>query len=215
MNLDEELKKTQEEINEAKENISKSLVPVDTAATKEEDKSQALKLIDEQEKQLVNTDEVKAVAARIGNERLHSDFEEEAAKIEKKNTDNQQLIFDNKKKKRKIQREEAEEELEHKYKMQEIKKNAEHKQMLDKRKKLVEKYGYLYDNTKITKAYDSDGKEYNVPEDFSYSETVNKFRQFGRNVSKLDRPLVQTIKWIFIIGGIIAVICVLKSFNIL
>ena len=91
----------------------------------------------------------------------------------------------------------AEMDLQHKYNMSMIKANGEHNQMLDRRKKMVEKYGYLYDNKEHTIAYDGEGKQYNVPKDFSYSETVNRFRQFGRNVSKLDKPVLETIKWFF------------------
>lgn len=203
----EERIKQKEAEEKAKDN---ALVPAEP-----EKKSAVLGLVDKQEQALLNTEEVQNAATRIGQERIHSDLEHEAAEIDEQNTKNKQKQFDNKKKKRKIERDEAEEELEHKYKMQEIKANAEHKQMLDKRKKMVEKYGYLYDNSEITKAYDSDGKEYDVPKDFSYSETVNKFRQFGRNVSKLDRPVLQTIKWILIIGGLIGLFFILKSIGLI
>lgn len=192
-----------------KEEENKNMLPVETKK-----KSAALDLVDKKEQELLNTDEVQAAATRIGQEKIHSDLEEEATKIDKKNTENKQRDFDNKKKRRKIERDEAEEELEHKYKMQEIKSNAEHKQMLDKRKKMVEKYGYLYDNSAMTKAIDSEGVEYSVPKDFSYSKIVNGFRQFGRNVSKLDRPLLQTIKWIFIAGVIIGGFFILKALGI-
>ena len=211
MDIQKELEKAQDEIKQAKENASGALI----VKQQPEEKSGAAKLIDKQEQQLLNTEEVQAVANRIGKERIHSDFEKEATEIDKQNTDNKQQQFDNKKKKRKIERDEAEEELEHKYKMRDIKKNAEHKEMLDNRKKLVEKYSYLYDTGKTTKAYDSEGKEYLVPEDFSYSEMVNRFRQFGRNVSKLDKPVLQTIKWVLILGGLVAGFFILKSFGII
>lgn len=209
MDIEKEIKDAKEEMQKAKENITNALV-----SANQESKSAAMQLVDTQEKGLLNTEEVKQAATRLGQERIHSDFEKEATKIDEQNTKNKEKQFDNKKKKRKIEREEAEEELEHKYKMQQIKKNAEHKQMLDNRKKLVEKYGYLYDSTEHTKAYDSEGNEYQVPKDFSYSELVNKFRQFGRNISKLDRPILQTIKWGLIIGLIIAVYFILKSLGI-
>ena len=209
MDIEKEIKDAKEEMQKAKENITNALV-----SANQESKSAAMQLVDTQEKGLLNTEEVKQAATRFGQERIHSDFEKEATQIDEQNTKNKEKQFDNKKKKRKIEREEAEEELEHKYKMQQIKKNAEHKQMLDNRKKLVEKYGYLYDSTEYTKAYDSEGNEYQVPKDFSYSELVNKFRQFGRNISKLDRPILQTIKWGIIIGLIIAVYFILKSLGI-
>lgn len=210
MDIQKELDKVKEEIQEAKDNTSNALVTAEP-----ERKGTVLGLVDKKEQELLNTDEVQAAATRIGQEKIHADLEEEATKIDKKNTDNKQLQFDNKKKKRKIEREEAEEELEHKYKMRDIKKNAEHKEMLDNRKKLVEKYSYLYNNDKTTKAYDSEGKEYLVPEDFSYSEIVNRFRQFGRNVSKLDKPLLQTIKWVLIISIGISAFFILKALGII
>lgn len=212
MDIQKELDKAKEEIEQAKENATNALVPTNNETQR---KSGVLDLVSKKEQELLNTQEVQEAANRIGQEKIHSELEQEATEIDKQNTENKQQQFDNKKKKRKIERDEAEEELEHKYKMQEIKANAEHKQMLDKRKKMVEKYGYLYDNSETTKAYDSDNKEYQVPKDFSYSEMVNRFRQFGRNMSKLDRPMLQTIKWILILGGLVAAFFILKSLGIL
>lgn len=212
MDIQKELDKAKEEIEQAKENATNALVPTNNETQR---KSGVLDLVSKKEQELLNTQEVQEAANRIGQEKIHSELEQEATEIDKQNTENKQQQFDNKKKKRKIERDEAEEELEHKYKMQEIKANAEHKQMLDKRKKMVEKYGYLYDNSETTKAYDSDNKEYQVPKDFSYSEMVNRFRQFGRNISKLDRPMLQTIKWILIGGLLVAGFFILKSLGIL
>lgn len=205
--MDEDLDKFVEEQIKQKQNLP--------TTTDDKSKSGAMQLVEQQEKALLNTEEVINVANRIGQERLHSDFEKEATEIEKQNVDNKQQRLANKKKKRKLEREEAEEELEHKYKMQEIKRNAEHKRMLDNRKKLVEKYNYLYDEKEITTAFDSDGNEYKVPKDFSYSNFVNRVRQFGRNMSKLDRPLLQSIKWVLILGAVAGGIFILKSLNVI
>ena len=78
------------------------------------------------------------------------------------------------------------------------------------------KYGYLYSNnpSKMIEVEDSDGKKYKIPEDFSFSILVNKIRQFGRNLSKLDKPVLQTIKWFFLIGVGSGIIFLLKKFNI-
>lgn len=154
--------------------------------------------------------EAQQIGNRIATEDVRADFANAAAKVTEKNVNAAELNLKNKKRKRQIDREEAESQLEHEYKMKEIKRNGEHKQMLDKRRKLVEKYGYLYSQEHITKAVDGDGNEYVVPKDFSYSNAVNKFRQFGRNISKLDRPFLQTIKWIAILGGIVLGVLILK-----
>jgi hypothetical protein len=108
-------------------------------------------------------------------------------------------------------------ELEHKYNMSTLDKDSKHKQMLAYRRKLVEEFSYLY-NCKpedCVTCYDQNGESYKVPKDFSYSRTVNKIRQFGRNVSKLDRPILQTIKWVLIIGAGIGAYFILKSLGVL
>lgn len=211
MDVQKELDKAKEELEKAREHANSALVP----AQKIEEKSGAIKLVDEQEKEILNSNEAKAAAGKIGYERVHSDFKSEAAKINAKNIETAEKEFDNETRKRRLERLNAEMDLQHKYNMSMIKANGEHNQMLDKRKKMVEKYGYLYDAKDSTIAYDGEGTEYNVPKDFSYSETVNRFRQFGRNMSKLDKPVLQTIKWVLIIGGLVAGFFILKAIGIL
>ena len=62
---------------------------------------------------------------------------------------------------------------------------------------------------------DSQGNKYMCPKDFTYSKFVNRMRQFGRNMSKLDRPILQTLKWALIIGAGALVIFLLKHFGII
>lgn len=215
MDIQEELNKAKEEMEKAKEETTQSLVvkeqpKQEIAPTQPKDGDDTSLMLQEKKKEVLKSEEIQKAGNILANEDIKSDFANEAARIQKKNVDAAELNLKNKKRKRQIDREEAESQLEHKYKMDEIQRNGEHKKMLDKRKKLVEKYGYLYDNEKLTTAIDGDGKEYKVPKDFSYSNAVNKFRQFGRNISKLDKPLLQTIKWVLIIGGIVLGIFILK-----
>lgn len=211
MDVQKELEKAKEEIEKAKETANSTLVPT----TAVEEKSSAMKLVDTQEQAVLKTDDAIKAAGKIGYERVHADFKSEAAKINEKNIATAEKEFDNETRKRRLERLNAEMDLQHKYNMSMIKANGEHNQMLDKRKKMVEKYGYLYDTKECTKGYDGEGKEYDVPKDFSYSEMVNKFRQFGRNVSKLDKPVLQTIKWFLILGGLVAAFFVLRALGII
>lgn len=215
MDIQEELNKAKEEMEKAKQETTQSLVVKDNpkqeiAPTQPKDGEDTAIMLQEKKKQVLKSEEIQKAGNLLANEDIKSDFANEAARIQEKNVNAAELNLKNKKRKRQIDREEAESQLEHKYKMDEIQRNGEHKKMLDKRKKLVEKYGYLYDNEKLTTAIDGDGKEYKVPKDFSYSNFVNKFRQFGRNMSKLDKPLLQTIKWVLIVGVVVLGIFILK-----
>lgn len=167
-------------------------------------------MLKEKKKQVLSSEQAGQIANTIATEDVKADFASEAARINAKNTDTAEKEFDTKTRQRRLERLNAELDLQHKYNMNMIKQNGEHQQMLDKKKKMVEKYGYLYDWKEPVKAIDGEGKEYLVPKDFSYSSGVNKFRQFGRNISKLDRPILQTIKWVAIIGGLILGVFVLK-----
>lgn len=215
MDIQKELNKAKEEMEKAKQETTQSLVVKDNpkqeiAPTQPKDGEDTAIMLQEKKKQVLKSEEIQKAGNLLANEDIKSDFANEAARIQEKNVNAAELNLKNKKRKRQIDREEAESQLEHKYKMDEIQRNGEHKKMLDKRKKLVEKYGYLYDNEKLTTAIDGDGKEYKVPKDFSYSNFVNKFRQFGRNMSKLDKPLLQTIKWVLIVGVVVLGIFILK-----
>lgn len=215
MDIQEELNKAKEEMEKAKQETTQSLVvkeqpKQEVAPVQPKDGADTSLMLQEKKTQALTSEEVQKAGSILAGEDIKSDLANEAARIQEKNVNAAALNLKNKKRKRQIDREEAESQLEHKYKMEEIQRNGEHKKMLDKRKKLVEKYGYLYDNKELATAIDGDGNEYKVPRDFSYSNFVNKFRQFGRNVSKLDKPLLQTIKWVLIIGGIVLGVFILK-----
>lgn len=174
-------------------------------------------LLEAKKKELLKSDEAQNMGTVIASEEIKANFASEASKINQRNTETAEREFDTKTRQRRLDRMNRELDEQHKYNMAMIKQNGEHNKMLDKRKKLVEKYKYLYNckPEECFKAYDSEGNEYDVPKDFSYSPTVNKFRQFGRNMSKLDKPLLQTIKWVLIVGGVVAVIFILKSLGII
>ena len=172
-------------------------------------------LIDSKKDDVLNSEEAQKLAIRIAQEEAHSEFEERATQIEEQNITNDETHFDNKKRRRTLDRKEAEEELEHRYKMKMIKSNSKHKKMLDKRKKLVEKYGYLYSYKEVTTAFDSEDKEYQVPKDFSFSTTINIIRTFIRNIDRLDTAVKKILKICIFLGLGIAVYIILKNTGIL
>lgn len=174
-------------------------------------------LLDAKKKELLNSDEARNMGTLIASEDIKANFASEASKINQRNADTAEREFDTKTRQRRLDRLNKELDEQHKYNMAMIKQNGEHNKMLDQRKKLVEKYKYLYncDEANCFKAFDGEGKEYFVPKDFSFSPTVNRFRQFGRNMSKLDKPLLQTIKWVLIGGAVVAGIFILKSLGII
>lgn len=176
-----------------------------------------MELIKEQEKSLMETKEVQDLGRKFSEERIKSDLSAEASRIRRKNIETAENEFENETRELRLKHLKAELEKEHTYNMKTLDDDAKHSQMLERRKKLVEKYGYLYDNNpdKQIEAVDSKGVTYKVPKDFSYSNGINKIRQFGRNVSKLDKPIVQTIKWVAIIGCAVLGIFLLKRFGIL
>ena len=174
-------------------------------------------LIKNQEKDLMNSEEVQKLSRKWGEERIKSDLSAEASRIRRKNLETAENEFENETRELRLKHLKAELEKDHAYRMKTLDDDAKHSQMLERRRKLVEKYGYLYDNKPENQieVLDGKGNTYKVPKDFSYSNLVNRVRQFGRNLSKLDKPILQTIKWIFIIGGIGIAIFLLKYFNII
>lgn len=176
-----------------------------------------MSIVKAKEEELLKSDELLEASKRVGEERIKADLSAEASRIKSRNLETAGNEFKNETEKLRLEHLTAELNLQHKYDMETLKQDADHKQMLNKRKKLVEKYGYLYDMRpeSCAKAYDKDGNEYLVPKDFSYSTFVNKMRQFGRNVSKLDKPILQSIKWLFIIGLGALAIFILKQLGIL
>ena len=207
------------EIQIVKQEIEKQNQEGNKLTIKKEPKhdTEVMGLIKEQEKQLMETKEVVELGRKFGEERIKSDLKAEASRIRRKNIETAENEFENETRELRLKHLKAELDLEHKYNMETLDQDAKHSQMLDKRKKLVEKYSYLYDcsEDKCYISIDSKGKEYKIPKDFSFSKTINKVRQFGRNISKLDKPILQTLKWFLIIGlGIIAIL-ILKNFNII
>lgn len=205
MDVKQELEKVKQEMK----NANNALVP------KTETVPETTDLLRDKKTELLKSEEVQKLGEMAAKEDIKADFKSEAARINQKNIDTAEREFDNETRQRRLDRLNAEMDLQHKYNMSMIKANAEHNQMLDKRKKMVEKYGYLYDNKEAITAQDGEGNEYKVPKDFSYSVVVNKMRQFGRNISKLDKPILQTIKWFLIFGIGIALIFILKGLGIL
>lgn len=176
-----------------------------------------MSLIKEQEETLMQTKEVQDLGRKFSEERIKSDLSAEASRIRRKNIETAENEFENETRELRLKHLKAELEKEHSYNMKTLDDDAKHSQMLERRRKLVQKYGYLYDSKpeNMIDAFDSKGKIYKVPKDFSYSNFVNKIRQFGRNISKLDRPILQTIKWIAIIGIGGLALFMLKRFGIL
>ena len=174
-------------------------------------------LIKEQEKALMETKEVQDLGKKFSEERIKSDLSAEASRIRRKNIETAENEFENETRELRLKHLKAELEKEHAYNMKTLDDDAKHSQMLERRKKMVQKYGYLYDNRPENKidALDSKGEVYKVPKDFSYSNGINRIRQIGRNISKLDKPILQTIKWIAIIGIGGLAIFLLKRFGIL
>lgn len=176
-----------------------------------------LSLIKEQEESLMQTKEVQDLGRKFSEERIKSDLSAEASRIRRKNIETAENEFENETRELRLKHLKAELEKEHAYNMKTLDDDAKHSQMLERRKKMVQKYGYLYDNKPETQidVLDSKGNVYKVPKDFSYSNVVNKIRQFGRNISKLDRPILQGIKWIAIVGIGALALFLLKHFGIL
>lgn len=174
-------------------------------------------LIKEQEKALMETKEVQDLGKKFSEERIKSDLSAEASRIRRKNIETAENEFENETRELRLKHLKAELEKEHAYNMKTLDDDAKHSQMLERRKKMVQKYGYLYDNRPENQidALDSKGEVYKVPKDFSYSNGINKIRQIGRNISKLDKPILQTIKWIAIVGIGGLAIFLLKRFGIL
>ena len=174
-------------------------------------------LIKEQEKALMETKEVQDLGKKFSEERIKSDLSAEASRIRRKNIETAENEFENETRELRLKHLKAELEKEHAYNMKTLDDDAKHSQMLERKKKMVQKYGYLYDNRPENQidALDSKGEVYKVPKDFSYSNGINRIRQIGRNISKLDKPILQTIKWIAIVGIGGLAIFLLKRFGIL
>lgn len=201
-------------IEEIKKKLEEENLPVKSEEVIKD--TEVMNVVKKEEQTLLQSEEYKEIAKKTGEERIKSDIAQEAARIREKNMKTAETLFETETREKRLQHLKAELDLDHKYRMATLREDNEHKQMLDKRRKLVEKYGYLYDNSEenLVEKVDSKKEKYKCPKDFSYSKGVNKMRQFGRNVSKLDKPILQTIKWFLILGGIIIAIVLLKHFNV-
>lgn len=207
---DEELEKVKQEIAIRKVQKAKEL------ALPEHD-TDVMSVVKQEENELLKTEEFSKISKKFGEERIKSDLSAEASRIRRKNIETAEQEFENETREMRLKHLKAEMELEHKYNMSTLDKDSKHKQMLAFKKKLVEQYSYLYncDAENMVTVYDEKGEPYQAPKDFSYSKAVNKVRQFGRNVSKLDRPILQTIKWVLIIGAGIGAFFILKNLGVL
>lgn len=207
---DQELERVKQEIA-----IKKVQMANELALPKQD--TDVMSIVKQEENELLKTEEFSKISRKFGEERIKSDLSAEASRIRRKNIETAENEFENETRELRLKHLKSEMELEHKYNMSTLDKDSKHKQMLAYRRKLVEEYSYLY-NCKpedCVTCYDQNGEAYKVPKDFSYSRAVNKIRQFGRNVSKLDRPILQTIKWVLIIGAGIGAYFILKSIGVL
>lgn len=196
------------------EKIEHEIVPI---KQQENNQSGVMALVEKQQNTLLSSKEFEEISKKFGEEKIKSELAEEASKIKAKNQETAERDFETETRELRLKHLKEQLKREHKYNMDTLDRDAKHSQMLDRRRKLVEKYGYLYDcsseNTMVVK--DGKNQGYNVPKDFSYSNIVNKFRKFGRDISKLDRPFLQTLKWIVILGLITLGYLILKKYGIL
>lgn len=165
---------------------------------------------DKQEQELLKTEPVLNIPTTC----VESDVREEANHIRTRNFETAGNEYERETRELRLKNLKAQLAKQHKYDMKMLDTDAKYTQMLNKRKKLVEKYSYLYDMSETYDAKDSNGALYKIPKDFSFSPFVNRTRQFGRNISKLNKPLLLTLKWLFIVGGVIGGIYILKLLNI-
>lgn len=185
--------------------------------TIDESQTNVLQVVSQEEKKMLETDMVKEASRLLSEEKIKSDLAEEASKIRKRNQEIAESVFETETRELRLKHLKEQLDRQHKYEMETLEEDAKHSQMLDRRKKLVQKFSYLYNNEEenLIDCLDGKGNAYKAPRDFSYSPTVNKFRQLGRNISKLDKPMIQTIKWIVIIALGVGGVFLLKKFNIL
>lgn len=174
-------------------------------------------LIKDKKRELLQTKDIQNLSQTVGEEDIKAQLSKEAVRIRSENIESAEKDFETETRQLRLDYLKEELKKDHTYKMKIIEKNSKYKQMLDKRRKMFGKYGYLYncDPNHMIEMEDGDGNKYSIPQDFSFSLFVNKIRQFGRNLSKLDKPVLQTIKAIFFVGIGIGVLYILKKFNIL
>ena len=215
--MENEVLTEEQELEKVKQEIAVRKVQMANAPELQKHDTDVMEVVKQEENALLKTDEFLKIAKKWGDERIKSDLSAEASRIRRKNIETAEQIFETETRELRLKHLKAEMALEHKYNMSTLDRDSKHKQMLAYKKKLVEQYSYLYncDENNLVTAYDDKGKPYKAPKDFSYSKKINQIRQIGRNISKLDRPILQTIKWVLIIGAGIGAFFILKNLGIL
>ena len=215
--MENEVLTEEQELEKVKQEIAIKKVQMANAPELQKHDTDVMEVVKQEENALLKTDEFLKIAKKWGDERIKSDLSAEASRIRRKNIETAEQIFETETRELRLKHLKAEMALEHKYNMSTLDRDSKHKQMLAYKKKLVEQYSYLYncDENNLVTAYDDKGKPYKAPKDFSYSKKINQIRQIGRNISKLDRPILQTIKWVLIIGAGIGAFFILKNLGVL
>ena len=215
--MENEVLTEEQELERVKQEIAIKKVQLANAPVLPKHDTDVMSIVKQEENELLKTEEFSKISKKFGEERIKSDLSAEASRIRRKNIETAESEFENETRELRLKHLKSEMELEHKYNMSTLDKDSKHKQMLAYRRKLVEEFSYLYNckPEECVTCYDQNGEAYKVPKDFSYSRAVNRIRQFGRNVSKLDRPILQTIKWVLIIGAGIGAYFILKSIGVL
>jgi hypothetical protein len=208
----DELRKLAEKEIEEKNNKTEVAVPAD-----DKNQTSVMDVVKDKENELLQSKEVQELGRRCGEERIKSDLAKEASDIRRRNVQTAESLYETETRELRLKHLRAQLNRQHKYEMDTLEQDARHTQMLNKRRKQVEKYLYLYNSApdNMVEVLDGKGEKYSVPKDFSYSDFVNRFRQLGRNLSKLDKPILQTIKWALIIGAGIGIVFLLKRLGIL
>lgn len=209
--MDELRQLAEKEIEEKKNKTEVAIKPAESNQTS------VMDVVKDKENELLQTKEVQELGRRCGEERIKSDLAKEASEIRKRNVQTAESLYETETRELRLKHLRAQLNRQHKYEMDTLEQDARHTQMLNKRRKQVEKFLYLYNSApeNMVEVVDGKGEKYKVPKDFSYSDFVNRFRQLGRNLSKLDKPILQTIKWAIIIGVGIGIIFLLKRFGII
>lgn len=209
--MDELRQLAEKEIEEKKNKTEVAVKPAESNQTS------VMDVVKDKENELLQTKEVQELGRRCGEERIKSDLAKEASEIRKRNVQTAESLYETETRELRLKHLRAQLNRQHKYEMDTLEQDARHTQMLNKRRKQVEKFLYLYNSApeNMVEVVDGKGEKYKVPKDFSYSDFVNRFRQLGRNLSKLDKPILQTIKWAIIIGVGTGIIFLLKRFGII
>lgn len=209
--MDELRQLAEKEIEEKKNKTEVAVKPAESNQTS------VMDVVKDKKNELLQTKEVQELGRRCGEERIKSDLAKEASEIRKRNVQTAESLYETETRELRLKHLRAQLNRQHKYEMDTLEQDTRHTQMLNKRRKQVEKFLYLYNSApdNMVEVVDGKGEKYKVPKDFSYSDFVNRFRQLGRNLSKLDKPILQTIKWAIIIGVGIGIIFLLKRFGII